>query len=85
LALVHAPKGISLSVIDPHQPHRADIRSEKFSPEQLAHLERLGVRADIETGAAAAHGLADGGFRYEAVVNAVRAAWPPEVQQRVAR
>ncbi|MFX8797762.1 hypothetical protein ABTM57_20790, partial [Acinetobacter baumannii] len=52
---------------------------------QLAQLERLGVRADIDTGAAAAHGLADGGFRYEAVVTAVRAAWPPEVQQRVAR
>lgn len=85
LALVLARRGVSVAVIDLHEAHRADFRCEKFSADQIAQLERLGVRADIDTGAAAAHGLADGGFRYEAVVNAVRAAWPEAVQQLVAR
>lgn len=85
LALALARRGISVAVIDLHEAHRADFRCEKFNAEQLTQLERLGVRADIDADSAAAYGLADGGFRYEAVVNAVRAAWPASVRPLAAR
>jgi 2-polyprenyl-6-methoxyphenol hydroxylase-like FAD-dependent oxidoreductase len=85
LALVLARRGLRVAVVDLHARHRSDFRCEKFNAAQIDQLERLGVRADIDAEAAAAHGLADGGFRYEAVVNAVRRAWPATVQGLAAR
>jgi len=83
LALVLARRGVSVGVVDLHNTHRSDFRCEKLSPAQLALLDDLGVR---EVVAGAVEGsLASSGFRYDAVVNAVRAAWPSTVRFVAAR
>ncbi len=80
LALILARRGVSVVIVDLHPEHRTDFRCEKVSPAQIALLEALGVADVLNAAFPGDGGLHKNGFRYEAMVNAVRAAWPPGVR-----
>jgi len=76
LALHVARQGRRVVVIDPRSRPRAEFRCEKLGTDQIAVLEELGLLHAVESGLAPGERLASSGFRYDQVVNAVRAAWP---------
>jgi 2-polyprenyl-6-methoxyphenol hydroxylase-like FAD-dependent oxidoreductase len=91
LALVLARRNLSVSVVDLHEHYPPDFRCEKLSVAQLDIFKDLGALQCVE--AACANGSVKGrplsaegdfkgdlGFRYNALVNAVRRAWPPSVR-----
>ncbi len=80
LALVLARRGVDVAVIDLHPEHQTDFRCEKVSPAQIALLEQLGVTDALNAAFPWSGGLHKNGFRYEAMVNAIRAAWPDTVR-----
>lgn len=80
LALVLARRGVSVAVIDRHPEHQSDFRCEKVSPAQIALLDALGVSDVLNAAFPWRGGLSSSGFRYEAMVNAIRAAWPGSVR-----
>ena len=80
LALVLARRGVNVAIIDLHPEHQTDFRCEKVSPAQIALLEELGVTDVLNAAFPWAGGLHKNGFRYEAMVNVVRAAWPANVR-----
>lgn len=79
LALVLARRGVSVAVVDLHAQYQTDFRCEKVSPDQIALLEALGVADVLHAAFPWAGGLHKNGFRYETMVNAIRAAWPSSV------
>ncbi len=83
LALVLGRQGVSAAVIDPQGVYPDDFRCEKLTSGQLALLEELGVSdgfLPVAQPHAAASPFADRGFRYDHLVNAMRALWPDQVQ-----
>ena len=80
LALALARRGVSVAVVDLHPEHQTDFRCEKISPRQVAMLEQLGVADVLSAAFPWPGGLHTSGFRYEAMVNAVRSAWPKRVK-----
>jgi 2-polyprenyl-6-methoxyphenol hydroxylase-like FAD-dependent oxidoreductase len=80
LALALARKGISVAVVEPNAEHRFDFRCEKLSPAQIALMESLGVLDAAAPAVSSGLAINDTGFHYEALVNAVRRAWPASVR-----
>jgi 2-polyprenyl-6-methoxyphenol hydroxylase-like FAD-dependent oxidoreductase len=82
LALKLGRMGYRPLVIDPEDPSPTDFRCEKFSPSQASTLQALGVaRAFVcaDTVEREAEQLTSVGLRYDAMVNALRRAWPQTV------
>ena len=79
LALVLARRGVSVAVADLHPSYKSDFRCEKVSAEQIALMQGLGVIDAVQGALPPGAGLIERGFRYDQVVNAVRAAWPDTV------
>lgn len=77
LALVLARAGTDVAIVDPRRSYPDDFRCEKFTADQVALLEELGVLDAVK---AATGDPATQGFRYDTVVNAIRAAWPRSVR-----
>ena len=82
LALALARLQVRVTVVDLHAAYPDDFRCEKLNPEQAAMLADLKL-LDVFGGDACA--LTERGFRYDAVVAAVRAAWPKAVRFVVGR
>ena len=82
LALALARLQVRVTVVDLHAAYPDDFRCEKLNPEQAAMLADLKL-LDVFGGDACA--LTEQGFRYDAVVAAVRAAWPKAVRFVVGR
>jgi 2-polyprenyl-6-methoxyphenol hydroxylase-like FAD-dependent oxidoreductase len=80
LALVLARRGVSVAVVEPNPEHRFDFRCEKLSPAQIALLESLDVLGAALPAVSSGLAINDTGFHYEALVNAMRAAWPASVR-----
>jgi len=92
-ALLLARQGGRVSVVDPFPVYPADFRCEKLTSDQLARIRRLGLFDIIAPHATPVRNVivARGGrpvdaratdelcFRYDAIVNAVRRAWPSTV------
>lgn len=82
-ALKLAAMGLSPVVIDPHAPYPSDFRCEKFSAEQVAQLQALGVVDAFQTPelyGADPEALIRRGLRYDQMVNALRDRWPADVR-----
>jgi len=80
LALTLARTGFSVAVIDETAFYRSDFRCEKLNARQAALLAALGVDAVVKSAIAPHKGLIEVGFRYDHLVNAIRAAWPLSVR-----
>jgi 2-polyprenyl-6-methoxyphenol hydroxylase-like FAD-dependent oxidoreductase len=78
LAAVLARQGVSVAVVDPCPFYRSDFRCEKLSIDQIALLAELGLLDAVQS--ALGVSLRERGFRYEQLVNAVRATWPESVR-----
>ena len=78
LAHVLARHGYDAIVVDLEAVYPQDFRCEKFNSDQLDLLGELGVLDCLQV-AAGEGGLRQKGLRYEAMVNALRADWDPNV------
>jgi 2-polyprenyl-6-methoxyphenol hydroxylase-like FAD-dependent oxidoreductase len=80
LTLALARAGTRVAVVDANPVYKSDFRCEKLHAAQIATLAELGVLDAVEAGFPAGGRASDSGFRYDRVVNAVRAAWPDSVR-----
>ena len=93
-ALLLAKAGIRVAVVDPNRAYPAAFRCEKLSSDQLRLIDRLGLASAIlaratrvdEVVIARAGRIVDVRktreqcLRYDAMVNAVRQAWPDAIE-----
>jgi 2-polyprenyl-6-methoxyphenol hydroxylase-like FAD-dependent oxidoreductase len=77
LALVLARLGVRVTVVDLHETYPDDFRCEKLNAEQAAILADLKA---LDCFGADPCAVAARGLRYDAMVAAVRAAWPRAVR-----
>jgi 2-polyprenyl-6-methoxyphenol hydroxylase-like FAD-dependent oxidoreductase len=80
VALLLARQGRSTIVVDPHAAHPGDFRCEKLSLDQAQLIAELGVGEAFGLGPGGDPGaLTLRGFRYDEMVNGLRALWPADV------